>query len=186
MKPTETIYDQQHEGVGRVVVRYVGIGDAPIMLDYINELSREKTYITFQGEQQTLEDEQKHVDKAVQDMQAVKKVMLLMLVNDKLVGIGEINQYARVNSHVGGLGLSLAAEARGKQLGRLLIDLVIHEAQRYLVGLRSIELTCFANNEIAQNLYKKVGFVEVARIPEKIVYKGEYVDEIIMHKKIQS
>jgi len=185
MKPGKIIYEQDHEGVGHVMVRNMGPEDAHIMMDYINELSREKTFITFQGEQLDIEKEQKYVHEVLERISKNSKVKLLLLLNNQLVGISEVALSARVSSHIGTLGLSLAKDARGKKLGRLLIDLVLQEAKHHLSGLRYIELTCFANNHVAQNLYQKVGFKEVARIPERILHRGEYVDEIIMHKKIK-
>ena len=35
-------------------------------------------------------------------------------------------------------------------------------------------------NDVAHNLYKKLGFVEVARLKEYIYYEGEWRDRIIM------
>ncbi|MEM5834891.1 MAG: GNAT family protein [Candidatus Aenigmatarchaeota archaeon] len=41
-----------------------------------------------------------------------------------------------------------------------------------------------ANNKVAIKLYKKFGFKQVARIPKIFIYKGKYVDDIWMMKKL--
>src|SRR6187200_3392825 len=43
---------------GDVTVRYLDSGDAPALLEYINALSAEQTYLLVQGEQLTLEQEE--------------------------------------------------------------------------------------------------------------------------------
>jgi ribosomal protein S18 acetylase RimI-like enzyme len=41
-------------------------------------------------------------------------------------------------------------------------------------------LSVFSTNKIAMNLYKKLGFKKVARIPKQLQYKNKLVDEIVM------
>lgn len=183
MKPGEVVFDQTINGE-HVVVRHMSEGDVQLMLDYMNEISKEQTFITFQGEQLTFEDEQKHVNGVLKNMKEGREVKLLLFVNETLSGISEIVAGMRVNSHRGGIGLSLAKDARGKSLGELLLRTVIDEAVKNIQGLRIVQLTCFGNNHVAQKLYKKLGFIENGRMPEAVFYKGEYIDEIMMYKKL--
>lgn len=44
-----------------IIFRYPEMGDAQSMLDYINTLSKEKTFIRFQGEQLSLEYEKERL-----------------------------------------------------------------------------------------------------------------------------
>ncbi len=64
------------------------------------------------------------------------------------------------------------------------METLLEVVKKELKGLHMIELSVFVNNEIAIKLYKSCGFKEVGRIPEKIRYKGEYVDEIVMILKV--
>lgn len=48
------------------------------------------------------------------------------------------------------------------------------------LGLRKIELWTLADNERAIRMYKGVGFVEDARVPERSFKEGRYVDHLIM------
>lgn len=168
----------------KVVIRYMDKDDAELMLEYINKLSKEQTFVMLQGEELTIEEEQKYVEETTKKMIEGKKVQLLLMTDGKVTGIAEITLGIRTHSHVGGLGLSVDSSIRGMGLGRLLLEVTIAEAKKELKGLRMIELSVFVMNDIAINLYKSCGFKEVARIPEKIFYKGEYVDEVVMILKV--
>lgn len=65
--------------------------------------------------------------------------------------------YGQMRSHVGVLGMGVAAEERGKGVGKALIRTAIaRTADR---GLSRIELTVHSENHVAQALYKNAGFV---------------------------
>jgi len=168
----------------KVAVRYMDKDDAEPMREYINKLSKERTFITYQGEQITSEEEQEYVVGVVKKLQDGTMVKILLFVDGKIAGTADVSLGIRTQSHVGGLGLSLDSDVRGKGLGRLLLETTIQEATKELKGLRMIELSVFANNEIAIKLYESCGFKEVGRIPEKISHKGRYVDEIVMYLQI--
>lgn len=168
----------------KVVIRHMDTDDAEPMREYINKISKEQTYITFQGEELSIEDELEHVEKTVKKMDKGTYVKLLLFVDGRLAGISEVGLGVRTHSHVGGLGLSLDSSVRGIGLGKLFLETLLNEVKKELKGLRMIELSVFVNNEIAINLYKSFKFKEVARIPEKIFYKGEYVDEVVMILKV--
>ncbi len=179
MKLGQIVIEKIMEG-RKVVIRHLDEDDVEPMRHFINKLSKEKTFITFQGEQISLEDEQKYVREIIKKIESSTTVKLVLMVDGQVVGTTEISLGVRTHSHVGGLGLSVDSSVRGMGLGRLLLETVISEAKKELNGLRIIELTVFAINEVAISLYKGCGFREVGRFPEKISYKGNYVDEIIM------
>lgn len=183
MKPGEKVVDEKR-GDDYVVVRYVDERDTQAMLEYINEISKEQTFISFQGEQLTLDEEQEHVDKVLKGINDKSHVKFVLIVAGVMCGMCEVSLGIRTHTHVGGLGLSISSHVRDKGLGRLLLETTIDEAKKNLTGLRMVELTVFANNPVAIGLYKSCGFVEVGRIPNKIFYKGNYVDEIVMYLKV--
>ena len=158
--------------------------DAEPMRVYINKLSKEQTFITYQGEVVTVDEERDYVVGAIKKIENGEMVKLLLIVDGLVAGIAESGLGVRTHSHVGGLGLSLDSSVRGLGLGRLLLEATINEAKKGLKGIRMIELSVFENNDVAINLYKSCGFKEVARIPEKIFYKGSYVDEVVMILKV--
>lgn len=175
----QIVIEKELSGRG-VTIRYMNKDDAEPMRRYMNKLSKEQTFITYQGEEISVEEEQKYVEETMKKMENTTVVKLLLLVDDVVVGTSEVGLGTRTHTHVGGLGLSVDSSVRGLGLGRLLLETVIAAAKKELKGLRLIELSVFAINDIAIGLYKSYGFQEVGRVPNKIFYKGEYVDEIIM------
>lgn len=167
-----------------VLVRYPKMEDLPVMLEYINTLSKERTYITFQGEEITEDYEKKYLDNLLERIKEKRGVTLYALSDGQLVGMISISLKDLNQSHVGYLGISIKKEFRGKGLGNLLMELVLKDAKDNLVGLKTITLDVYANNPIAPNLYKKFGFKEYGRLPRGIKWRDELVDEIMMYKEV--
>ncbi len=65
--------------------------------------------------------------------------------------------FGQMRSHVGVLGMGVAAEERGNGVGKALIQTAIAKATDR--GLSRIELTVHSENHVAQALYRSVGFV---------------------------
>ena len=173
------VYKDDH-----IVIRTIKKGDEFKMLDYINELSQEKTFIMFQGNIMNIEEEKKYLDHQLDLMKNKKAIQLLVFQNDTIIGISGIEMRDKVQSHIGALGISLLKPFRGKGFGKILLKTLLHEAQCYLPGLRIVTLSVFANNSLAISFYKKFGFVQYGSLPQRILHKGEYVDHHDMFKVI--
>lgn len=167
-----------------VLIRHPKVDDLSAMLEYINTLSKEKTYITFQGEEITEDHEKKYLDALLERIKEKRGVALYALSGGQLVGMSSISLRDRSQSHIGYLGISIKKEYRGKGLGSLLMELTLKEAKNNLVGLKTITLDVYANNPIAPGLYKKFGFKEFGRLPKGIKWREELVDEIMMYKEV--
>ena len=81
-------------------------------------------------------------------------------------------------SHVGTIGMGVAAEHRGRGLGQSLMRACIESARR--LGLEKLELEVFATNAAARGLYRKMGFIEEGCIKRKRKFEGAYDDLICM------
>lgn len=171
-------------GEDEVVIRYPKNGDSPAMCEYINALSQEKTFITFQGEVINPEDEEKYLQSQLKHIEEKKVAQLLLFVNGKLSGISEVKMFDRIKAHVGLFGITIANEQRGKGFGKLLMQNVINEAKNNLIGLKIITLDCFAENEKALSLYKSFGFMEYGRLPEGNLYKDGFSEDVSMYLKV--
>ncbi|HEX7018077.1 MAG TPA: GNAT family protein [Patescibacteria group bacterium] len=169
-----------------ITFRYPKPEDLDQMTEYINRLSQENTYIRFSGEEITKEEEASFLEDVLKKIESHNDVMLLALAGENLIGIAGVHRNTvnkKRSYHAAELGISLAAEYRGRGIGERLAREVLAEAERSITGLRMIYLTVFAINKGAFELYKKLGFREVGRIPEFILHNGEYVDEIVMVRK---
>lgn len=166
------------------VIRYPQDGDAPKMCDYINALSKEKTFIRFQGEQVSVEEEERYLSGQLGRIREGKTVQLFVVCDDKIVGISGIDLKDKTESHEGVFGISVAKEFRGEGLGKELMRLVIEEAEENLIGLKVITLGVFESNVVGLEMYKKFGFVEYGRLPEGSRYGDKYVDVVFMYRRI--
>jgi ribosomal protein S18 acetylase RimI-like enzyme len=168
-----------------IVLRYPKSGDAPVLLDFINALSSEQTYILFQGEKQTLEDEERYLQGRLSATANATGVQLLAFSNGLLAGNTQIDVSWGTNRHVGGLGIAVAQRFRGQGVGELLMNAIINEAITHLHGLKIITLEVFGNNATAINLYAKMGFIECGRLPGGRLHRGQYVDNVYMYKRVR-
>jgi RimJ/RimL family protein N-acetyltransferase len=168
-----------------IIIRYPTFEDAEAMAEYINILSDEQTYITFQGEHMSVEDEQNYLKKELQNIKERKAVFLLVFSGEQLIGISGIDLGERTSKHVGMFSISLAKEFRGEGIGRILMETVHNEAERRLPDLKIAYLGLFEGNDLARNMYESFGYKEYGRLPEGIFYKEKYIDHIYMYKKLR-
>lgn len=85
-------------------------------------------------------------------------------------------------AHVGTLGMGLLPDWRGRGLGAELMTATL-EASR-TCGLEQVELAVFADNERAQRLYAKMGFVVEGVQSRRAKIDGRYRDEILMARRL--
>lgn len=169
------------------IFRYPRIQDIDEMTTYINNLSQENTFITFSGETITREEEEKYLETVIRDIAAGNFVKILCFDKDKLIGVADVRRDTRGKArsrHIGILGITVAKEYRNEGIGKELMKLVLDEAQKQITNLRGVLLHVYSPNIAAQKLYTKMGFKEIGRIPHGIFFRGDYVDEILMHKKM--
>ena len=154
------------------------------MRDYINTLSKEQTFIRFQGEKVSLGDEAKYLNSQLKRIIKKQTVALLVFCNNKLIGISAIDMKDKTENHEGVFGISLIKEYRGEGIGTILMKLVLEEAEKCLPQLRIVTLGVFGGNALAQSMYEKFGFKEYGRLPGVIFYKGTYIDDLHMFKAL--
>jgi RimJ/RimL family protein N-acetyltransferase len=164
----------------QIVFRLPREDDAEQMLEYINKLSREDTYISFSGEQLTLSEEQEYLNKCLRDLEKGDGFLLLATHNEQEIGVADVRRMIRRSKHVGHFNISLAEGFREEGIGSEMIQILSDLARK--IGLQMLELVVYSVNERGIHVYEKNGFKEVGRIPKKALFHGELVDEIIMVK----
>jgi len=166
-----------------IVIRYPKWEDLDSLTSFINEVSKEDTYITFSGEKVTKEEEVEHVLNLFRGIEYLNRVYLCCFAGSELVGTASIDRVLtgrRRRRHIGLFGITLAQKYRGEGIGEKMSRIIIEEAKRHIPGLTMLLLNVYGQNHIAQSLYKKLGFKEVGRMPKGLIYKGEYDEEINM------
>lgn len=167
------------------VIRYPQMGDAVQMWKYINKISKEKTFITFQGEDVSIEFETQYLAKQLDRISKGNTVQLLVFIGEKLVGIAGVDMKDRTSAHEGVFGISVDIDYRGEGIGKTLMDVITKEAEAKMPQLKIVTLGLFGDNLMACKIYQDFGFVESGRLPKGILHNGNYVDHIFMHKNIR-
>jgi ribosomal protein S18 acetylase RimI-like enzyme len=167
-----------------ITIRNAVLSDVTEMLRFINELSDEQTFITYQGEHETLESETKYLKDKLKAIKDKKSVQLLVFCDNKLVGESEIHMMEKTQKHIGVFGITISQGFRGEGTGKLLMDLILKEAKKNIPEIKIITLDVYSTNDIARGLYKKMGFKEYGVLPEGISRIGKFEDMVLMYKKI--
>lgn len=165
-----------------VTLRFPKKEDVDQLLSFINTLSKEDTFISFSGEVVSKEEEEKYVKENLDGMKEGTHFILSAFIGRQLVGSAGITRRNRRCSHVADVHISVAKEHRGEGIGRELLLSVIVLVKK--LDVKMLGISVFANNPIAFELYKKVGFTEHGRFPKAILYKGEFIDSVEMHKEL--
>jgi ribosomal protein S18 acetylase RimI-like enzyme len=168
----------------RIEIKTLSVKDlkrAKEFQDYINSLVEEDAQIS-RNKKVKLEEEEKWLRREIEEVRKRKRVVVIAEHMNKVVGICDARLKNGRRSHVAEIAISVKKEYRGIGLGKFLMKTVLKIAKDKLRPTL-FRLSVFSTNKIAQNLYKKLGFKEVARIPKQIQYKGKLVDEIVMMRK---
>lgn len=180
MIPFETT---THKGLV-VTLRGPIIDDVPILCDFINTLSRERTYLVIQDVEISLEAEQQYVEQMLKQIDQHQRVQVMAFAGDQLIGNTEITLQDGAADHVGALGIAVAQPYRGQGVGEVLMRAVYDEAVAWLPGLKLVTLTVFGNNPAAIGLYRKVGYAEYGRLPGGFRHRDQYVERVYMVKSV--
>jgi RimJ/RimL family protein N-acetyltransferase len=106
----------------------------------------------------------------VEDARQRGMVQYVAVVDGTIVGWCDIMPHAWEGfRHSGRLGMGIAAEFRGRGIGRRLVDATIRAARD--AGLKRIELEVFSSNTNAIRLYEGCGFVH-----EGVHRRGRIID----------
>lgn len=165
--------------------RYPTILDAERMCDYINALSKEKTFIRFQGEEMSLEAEKSYLQGELEKIKQRQAVMLLAFHENTLIGISGIEMSDKTERHIGLFGISIAKEFRGDGIGALLMQHILDEAVKALPALEIVTLYFFSHNHVGHKLYKKFGFQQYGLLPQGTKLADSYADHVMMYKRVK-
>jgi ribosomal-protein-alanine N-acetyltransferase len=93
-----------------------------------------------------------------------------------VIGYGGLIAYDD-EAHIATLGV--ARDRQGEGLGALLLDALLAEADRR--GIPEVLLEVRADNEVAQGLYRRRGFVEIGR--RRRYYQPSGTDAVVMKRE---
>jgi L-amino acid N-acyltransferase YncA len=162
----------------KVTLRAPRWDDLNDLMECINSLVEEGAEIMM-DEKQNRQQEIDWLARALSRLEKDETIWVAAEVDGRLVGNSEVTRFsARRQSHVGVLGIAIRNGYRDIGIGREMMSVLIEESRK--AGLKILILDVFATNARAKNVYGKLGFREVGRIPKGLFKDGEYVDEIRM------
>jgi ribosomal protein S18 acetylase RimI-like enzyme len=87
------------------------------------------------------------------------------------------------NAHVWQIrGLLVDEWARGRGIGRALLDAAAEETRRR--GGRRLTLRVLGHNTAARSLYARAGYAVEGILPEEMHLDGRYVDDVLMGRRV--
>lgn len=100
--------------------------------------------------------------------------------DSRVVGICDVHSKRPKSEigHVGVLGLAIVKDYRGRGIGKALLEGMLKACRG---TFEILNLDVLANNNIARELYRKVGFVDVGTQPKALKRNGKYYSEISMY-----
>jgi len=164
----------------KVIFREPKAGDARQLMEFINRFADEPMSGIIVNKKTTLREERRWLAGRLKGIKDRETVMLVVESGGRIVGNCDVDRYRYKKSHRALFGIALSEEIRGRGVGEAVMRKVIDLARHRFKGLEFIDLSAMNYNERALNLYKKVGFVEVARIPDAMKEGDLYVDEALM------
>ena len=166
------------------ILRPNGPDLAEEMITYLEKTSAETPFLLRNPDEVnfTLESEKEILGRLQEDPYAI---MMAATVDGKVAGNGSINGIGDKTKirHRCSLAIALYEEYWGLGIGTAMINYMTELAKE--IGWHQVDLEVVAENEQAQALYKKCGFIESGRRHNALLFDdGTYHDEILMYKSL--
>ena len=155
-------------------------------LDFIKNLVEEN--VRIERDESPSMDEERIYLKALWEKQS-KGTGLSIIAEQggSKAGGCDITSQSWKRSHVAVVGIAIGKNFRGIGLGKFMLETAMREALKKLKHRPEMfRLSCLSGNTEAISLYGKLGFVETARIPEQVLHRGKYEDELVFIRKEDS
>ncbi len=178
------ILDKMKLDDGRTIVfRYPRRSDLRQVWKYYNKVTKETEFLA-RITPIPLKDEKKWFEGMLKKIKKDDASYIIAECDGTVIGTSSIERrWEEVHKHVGNFGIAILNEYHGKKIGTKLMQLIEREAKK--MNIEIMHFSVYATNSVAQGLYRKMGFVEVGRIPLTIRHRTKQDDEIIMYKVLK-
>lgn len=157
IKPDEIIEEIILNNKRKVSLRIPSIGDLNGLHKYVNDLSKEVSYVIFSGEEIALQDEKKYLEEVIARMNEQDFLGVIAVWDDKIIVYTSLIRKTDTGvrrRHIAEFGISVAKEYRGLGLGFKLSSKFLELAEIKIPELDMITLSVYFENKIGQNMYK--------------------------------
>ena len=162
-------------------IRQIQIGDAENLLNLMNKVEAETTFLLYEKDERNRTIEQQR--KNIQEQLEKGSLTFVLEGNKQLVGYVFGNIFtANRKKHCMNLAIAILQEYTGKGYGTKLMNTI----EEYAInnGITRLELEVAKTNKVAISLYQKIGF-EVEGIKRNaFLVNGKYEDDLLMAKII--
>jgi RimJ/RimL family protein N-acetyltransferase len=149
--------------------------DLPEVVEALNSVIREGKYLFLNEEIVDMEEECRWFEHSVK----AGMLYLVARVEGKVAGGASLHSKTDKRAHVAEFGIFIRDGYRNSGLGTAIIKEFIEIGKKQ--GLDILQLSVFANNTRALNVYKKCGFKEIGSLSRDIKFlDGEYTDRILL------
>lgn len=152
------------------------------LLEFVNRLTREDTFLSLTGKPKTLVEEETWIKNTILNMKAGRSFACWAVFNGKIIGSTDVNRGGTRERHVGKIGLMVDQDFRRDGIGGYLLEYVLEKASK--MGVKIVSLDVFSDNIIAIKLYEKFGFQKYALLPKGLYRQGKFSDKIEMYKDL--
>ena len=172
------------ESLIQIVIREGLPTDAESMLQIQREVIEEEDFLlTAPAEFNKAVDDQKQWIRRI--LQNEREKILIAEVDGEMAGwlVFQSPNRLRLN-HTGSFGMMVQKEYRNMQIGRKLLEALLMWAESHL-EIEKVCLGVLSTNERAIHLYRSLGFVEEGRKVDEVKIGEQYVDDILMYKRVK-
>ncbi len=161
-----------------IVIRRPKMSDAKQLREYVNSLIDEDALIKI-NERQSLKQETGWLKGVLKDVRKNKKHALLAECNGEVISVIELRKGMWRQSHVASIAIGVKKGYRRLGVGTIMMKTLL-EIGKKDKGIKVIFLDVYSKNKPAIKMYKKLGFKKVAKLKNRVRYKGKLGDQLIM------
>jgi len=160
---------------GEIRIRRATPRDARAFLEFWRAIVAEERFVRTEAVREPL----RAFRRRFRVRRPASELHLVALRGSRLIGHLTIERDRHpVTRHVGSLAIAVAADERGRGIGRRLMRSGLDWAR--VVGIEKVVLSVYPHNEAAIALYRSFGFVEEGRLARHSRKAYGYEDEILM------
>lgn len=165
-----------------VILRPAVPEDAQQLLDTINSVAKERSYILADKFGKSALEERDFITK----MDTAKHLLLVAEVEGKVVGGLGVNPVAPGrdlrDTQVSEIGLHLLSWYREHGLGSKMLEYAIEWAREK--GYRKVSARIFTSNKRSLNLFRKYGFLQESKSRKQFRLGSETIEEVVVGKML--
>lgn len=158
--------------------------DAQQIIDYLNIIGGESDNLLFGANEfvMSLESEENYIESV---NQSEASALFVGKIDEEIVCVGSIMASTRNRiAHHSELAISVKKKYWGMGVGTHLMQTMIDHAKNSKIT-ENIHLGVKSDNEMAIQLYKKMGFEECGKFKRFFKINGTYYDEVLMNLNLR-